>query len=190
MEIISKEEFLEQKEEYMQKIIDGAVFIYPTDTIYGIGCNANLDSAVSKIREIKQREENPFSIIAPSLDWLKENCAINENANEWLEKLPGPYTFIFKIKNQSFSKQVNPNTNAVGIRMPNNWFTEIASEMNIPIVSTSANISGEPHMVSVQEGNQEIMNAVDFVIDEGTKKGKPSTIMDLTNENVIKEIKR
>ena len=76
MEILTKREVLMRKKELFRKIKEGAIFIYPTDTIYGIGCNAQDENAVLKIREIKNRPDTPLSVWVPSLKWIKENCEL------------------------------------------------------------------------------------------------------------------
>ena len=103
MEIITKTELQLRYEEVLQRIQDGAVFIKPTDTIYGLSCNALNKKAVEKIREIKDRATNPFSVVAPSLDWIRKNCFLDKKALGWLDKLPGPYTLITKLKNKKAS---------------------------------------------------------------------------------------
>ena len=95
----------------IDSMIKGAVFIHPTDTIYGIGCNAEVSSAVRKVRQLKARATNPFSVIAPSLEWINENCVVTKEADEWLEKLPGPYTLILKLKNNCVARSVNSGLN-------------------------------------------------------------------------------
>ena len=77
MRILTKEEFLLEKIQLFEEILDGAVFVYPTDTIYGIGCNATDEKAVRKLRELKGRPTNPFSVIVPSTEWILENCILN-----------------------------------------------------------------------------------------------------------------
>ena len=92
MRILNFEEINLEKQSIIDSIINGAVFIYPTDTIYGIGCNAQNPNSVKKIRLLKGRAASPFSVIAPSLNWVMENCIVTKEAGEWLEKFPGPYT--------------------------------------------------------------------------------------------------
>ena len=182
MIVISKEEFLENSESFTKKILDGAVFIYPTDTIYGIGCDAANDSAVKRIREIKQRDEKPFSIAVPSRAWIEENCEVNQTAIPYLNKLPGPYTLLLKLKKNSVSKFVT-NTGIVGVRIPDNWFAKVIAGLAMPIVSTSANITAQKHMSSMQNLHSDVANKVDFIIYEGEKSGSPSAIIDLTKES-------
>jgi tRNA threonylcarbamoyl adenosine modification protein (Sua5/YciO/YrdC/YwlC family) len=191
MRIITKEEFDINKEYLLKQIKNGAIFIHPTDTIYGIGCNALDSKAVSKVRKIKKRPKTPFSVIAPSKKWIKENC--NNKSyyfNKWISKLPGPYTMILKLKNKEvISKEVNSGLNTLGVRIPNHWFSKVAKELNIPIITTSANVVGGDFMTSLEDLSQEIKSKVDFIIYEDEKKARPSKIIDLTKEKT-KIIKR
>src|SRR3989338_6751017 len=148
MRILTKEEAIAEKRDLIEKIIDGAVFIHPTDTIYGLGCNALKPNAVKKIRAIKDRAQNPFSVIAPSKQWIFDNCLVSEDAIEWMEKLPGPYTLILKVRNNSVAEEVNPKLKTLGIRIPEHWFSSFVEEMEVPIVTTSANKMGNDFMTS------------------------------------------
>ena len=85
---------------------DGGIILYPTDTIWGIGCDATNKEAVRKIRDIKKSEQ-PFSVIAPGKKWIMDNCVVHEHANEYLEKLPGPYTLIFKLKKTALRQRID-----------------------------------------------------------------------------------
>ena len=103
MQTLSKEELELRIEEVVNKIKEGKLFIHPTDTIYGIGCDATNPHAVEKVKELKKRPKNSaLSIIAPSKDWIRENCELTKEATEWLGKLPGPYTLILKLKNKNY----------------------------------------------------------------------------------------
>ncbi len=181
--IITKGILEEKKESYLKRIEEGAIFVHPTDTIFGLGCKATDDATIKKLREIKNAPKVPFSIIAPSKEWILKNCEINEKAKEWLNKLPGPYTLILKLKNKkAVSQHVNPDGNTIGVRIPNHWISEYVKELGFPIISTSANLIGEEYTHDIDEFNPKITNNVDFIIYDGNNIGKPSDIIDLTQE--------
>ncbi len=181
--IIDKKYFLENRNETINAIKAGKIFIYPTDTIYGIGCNAENESAVNKIRLLKQRELKPFSIIAPSFEWIENLCRVDKKiSTELKSKLPGPYTFFLNIRNdRTVSEIINPLENStIGIRIPKHWFTEIIAEAGVPFITTSVNISGMPYMKNIEDLDETIKNDVDFIIYEGEINGRESTKIDLT----------
>ena len=188
MRILNFDEFKMEKPSIIDAIIRGAVFIHPTDTIYGIGCNAELSNAVKKVRQLKGRATNPFSVIAPSLEWINKNCVVTKEAEEWLEKLPGPYTLILKLKNNCVARDVNSGLNTLGIRIPNHWIRNVAAEAEIPVVTTSVNRANEDYMTSLEDLDPAIKSSIDFVLYEGKKEGKPSKIIDLTE--AVKVIER
>ena len=182
MRILNFEEFNLEKPSIIDAITRGAVFIHPTDTIYGIGCNAQLSSAVKKVRKLKARASNPFSVIAPSLGWIHENCIVTKEAEEWLEKLPGPYTLILKLKNNCVAKNVNSGLSTLGIRIPNHWIRKLVEEAEVPVVTTSVNKSNEEYMTSLEDLDPSTKGGIDFLVYEGIKEGKPSKIIDLTKD--------
>lgn len=150
------------------------IFIYPTDTIYGIGCDATNEILVNKIREIKKRDNKPFSVIAPSVKWILENFEVDE---ELINKyLPGPYTLLLKKKNSDFLKSVSDNE-YVGIRIPDCEFTKKIQETGKPIVTTSVNLSGQPFATEIENVDKNILDSVDEVFDVGKLNGKPSTLV-------------
>ncbi len=186
MEVITKDEFIVNKDEYFGRIKQGAVFIHPTDTIYGLGCDATNNHAVAMIRKIKQRQDNPFSIIAPSKKWIYDNCEVSQSALKWVEKLPGPYTLIFKLtNNKAVSPQTNTGMETLGIRIPNHWFSRVATLTGLPIVTTSANISGGDFMTSIDNMDSTIGRKVSFIIYEGEKRGRPSTLVNLVEKKIV-----
>ncbi|HII71693.1 TPA: Sua5/YciO/YrdC/YwlC family protein [Candidatus Woesearchaeota archaeon] len=184
MKVVTKKEFLKDKERYIGWIKEGAVFIYPTDTLYGIGCNAKKPGPVRAIREVKGRERGPFSVIAPSKEWIRENCRV---VGRWLDRLPGAYTLIMKMKKRCVSTEVSRGS--LGVRMPKNWFAGVVEEAGVPIVTTSVNRHGERPLVSLKKVPQDIKSVVDFAVDDGLISGRPSTLVVLTGKKA-KIIKR
>ena len=110
----------------------------------------------------------------PSLDWVKEHCHVTE---EELSKLPGPYTLILKLKDSPLADNVT-NNNKIGIRYPEHWFSEIVKELNIPLITTSVNKTKRPNMTSLSDLDKDIEDQVEFIIYEGLKNGKPSTVIE------------
>ncbi len=185
-QVITKEEFQLKKHEILSKVEDGAIFIHPTDTIYGIGCDATNESAVKKVREAKQRYSKPFSVIAPSKTWIRENCEVNPEVIKYLKKLPGPYTLILKLKKDNhIAKNVKGGLPTLGVRIPDHWSTKIAEELDKPIITTSANIVGKEFMTSLDNLDISIKNKIDFILYEGEKRGRPSTLIDLSQEETL-----
>lgn len=157
-----------------EEVLVGKIFIYPTDTIYGLGCNAMNENAVQKIREIKNRDKNkPLSIIAPSIEWIKENFITDMILEKYL---PGPYTLILKKKVMNFLSHIS-NSDSLGVRIPNSEFTKRIQGIGVPFITTSVNISGEPFANKISNIKPEILNKVDFIIDNGILSGKPSTLV-------------
>ncbi len=162
-----------ETERLIRDIKAGKIFIYPTDTIYGLGCNALIEEAVNKIREMKKREEKPFSVIAPSFAWIEKNFIVDLDLKKYL---PGPYTLILKKKNPDFLKWVS-STDKLGIRIPNSEFCYIIQKSNVPFITTSVNISGEKHAKKIKDVKKAILDKVDYVINAGDLNGNASTIV-------------
>jgi len=157
---------------------EGGIIIYPTDTVYGIGCNAFNKKSVEKIREIKGSDSKPFSVAVNGIEGVHAVAKVNEWQEETLsEKLPGPYTFVLEKK--SFISD-NVSRNGIGVRIPDHEHClALLESVDFPLVTTSANLSGRPPARSVKEIPKEILDRVDFVLDAGELAGKPSTVVDL-----------
>jgi len=182
MKTIKLEELLKDRalrKEVIRDIKDGKIFIYPTDTVYGLGCNAFQGPSVKSIREIKNTG-HPFSIIAPSKDWIKRNFHLP--SPKYLDKLPGPYTLILKKKRPTFLTSSSIYF-SLGVRIPDHPLTKIIQEADVPFITTSANVSGLPTIKEVNEKiSARLRLGVDIAIDGGKIEGKPSQIIDLTGE--------
>ncbi len=189
MRVVTKDEFEMKNHQFAQMVRDGEIFVYPTDTIYGIGCDATNHECVKKVREIKQRPDMPFSIIAPSKEWIRDNCEVDSIAEEWIGKLPGPYTLVLKLRNKkAVSRHVNNGLDTIGVRIPDHWISGFVSSLNKPIVTTSANVSGNEFMTSIDDLDSKVHSKLNFVLYEGEKKGKPSQVV-MLDAGVI-QIKR
>ncbi|MBU1975524.1 MAG: threonylcarbamoyl-AMP synthase [Nanoarchaeota archaeon] len=187
MEIINQDEFNQKRLAYIKKMKDW-IFIYPTDTIYGIGCDATNDELVKKIRDLKKSTQ-PFTVIAPSKKWIQDNCETSDLVQEWMENLPGPYTLIIKLKNlDCVAPSILNGKTTLGIRIPENWFAKVVEELEVPVVTTSANLSGENFMTKIEDLDPDLKAGADIIIYEGEIMGKPSTLVIIDHEDVhIKE---
>lgn len=167
--------------EIAKRINAGEVFIYPTDTVYGIGCDALNEKAVERVYEAKGRDfKKPMSVAFSDIMQLKKYVSVDEKQLEMIkQKLPGAYTFI--VKNKAIPKRVAAGLDTIGIRIPDHSrMLALIREANTPIVTTSANLAGGKPASSVHELSSEMLARVDFVIDGGKcGSGKPSTILDL-----------
>lgn len=163
-----------EEQEIIKQITKGKIFIYPTDTIYGIGCDGTNIKAVNKIKEIKQREaDKPLSIIAPSINWINKNLIVDCDLDKYL---PGPYTIILKKKNPKFLSHVS-NTDSLGVSIPDHEFTRMIQKSGLPFVTTSVNLSGEPFIKEIPEISHDILEHIDHIIDYGPLTGNPSKLI-------------
>lgn len=162
---------------------DGLI-VYPTETVYGLGCDAFSDNAIHRVYEVKKRPvSNPISIAVCDLEMAIAVTLMSDIEQEFIEKfLPGPVTAIVKA-NRCLPSILTGGTGYIGIRMPDNETAlNIINEFDAPITSTSANISGgKPPM----EFN-EITVVYDLFIDGGILPGTPSTVVDLANKKIIR----
>ncbi|MDE1865725.1 MAG: threonylcarbamoyl-AMP synthase [Candidatus Micrarchaeota archaeon] len=180
MEIINEAIIESRMREMIGEIKAGKLFVYPTDTIYGVGCDATNGPAVRRVREIKRREAKPFSVIAPSIEWIERNCIISSKGRNWLDRLPGPYTLILRLsRKDSVAKEVNEGLETLGVRIPDNWFAKMIEKSGVPFVTTSVNLGGRPHMTSIDDIDQSIRASVDYLVYEGPLRGRPSKVIDL-----------
>ena len=160
----------------LEEIRTGSVLVYPTDTIYGIGCNALIADSVRRIRKIK-KAEHPFSVIAPSTEWILKNLVVENRKS--LDVLPGPYTLIFRKREPFFLREVSPIP-TLGVRIPAHPITKIVREIGIPFVTTSANLSGKQPVRKASEAKR--LKGVNYIIDGGTLANPPSIVVDLSGE--------
>lgn len=175
----------EDVKEAVRAIKNGGVIVYPTDTIYGIGCSFFSASAIDKIYEIKQRDKSqPFSVAFNSIEQAQDYVILNlkeqEVIKQKMEDKSQGWTFIVKKKSIMFLHPSFKST--LGIRIPEHEVVKAITKEAGPIITTSANISGQPAPARFEELNKEILEKVDVVLKGTCNTGKPSIIYDLTKE--------
>lgn len=167
-------------------IRDGGVILYPTDTIWGLGCDPNNDDAIKKIFRIKRRTESKSLIIL-----VCENNSIDKFVEtphpisyDLMEQWKKPLTIVFP-RAKGVSKLVISEENTIGIRITKEYFSlNLLKELKHPIVSTSANLSGMPSPISFNSVSQEIKDNVDYIVDYKKDRFtdmKPSTIIKISD---------
>ncbi|QDK79435.1 threonylcarbamoyl-AMP synthase [Spirosoma sp. KCTC 42546] len=167
---------------------DGAVIIYPTDTIYGMGCDIHNARAVERVARIKgiKPTKNDFSFICYDLSHIADYARVSNQAFKLMKSvLPGPFTFILQATN-NVPKLLNTNKKTVGIRVPDNDIPRlIVHELGNPIITTS--IRDEDEIIEYSTDPELIFekfqNQVDIVIDGGYGGNVPSTIVDATDDD-------
>jgi L-threonylcarbamoyladenylate synthase len=183
MQIISKEQVTDDL--FIKAFEHHELFIYPTDTIYGIGCSARDEQAVEHLRNTKRIPNNkPLSILVPNKNWIYDTCEITSKIQEWIDKLPGPYTLILRLRNPNAVAKNITFDGTIAVRIPDHWMSVLVNKLNIPIVTTSANISGETFMTSLDDLSEDIKKHMTFVIYEGEKKAHASSIINLVTSEV------
>jgi len=166
---------------------NGAVIIYPTDTVYGMGCDIHNARAVERVARIKgiKPNKNDFSFICYDLSHIADYARVGNQAFKVMKRLlPGPFTFLLDA-NTNVPKLLNTNKKTVGIRIPDNDIPrEIVRELGNPIITTSIRdedevieYSTDPELIYEKFGN-----LVDIVIDGGYGGNVASTIIDATTD--------
>ncbi|MBI5816757.1 MAG: threonylcarbamoyl-AMP synthase [Nitrospinae bacterium] len=169
--------------EAAQIVLAGGVMVYPTDTIYGLGCGIFSKSAIERIAKAKLREGNkPFSFVCRDVAQISEFAFVSNWAYRLVNRLlPGPYTFILEARKTAIPKKMIGKRNTVGIRIPDspvcNMLVEIIGH---PIVSTSVNLAGGEPLNDPADLPAEISRFVDVVVSAGPLISEPSTVVDLT----------
>ena len=180
-------------EKQIKKIVDclsnGGLIIYPTDTIYGIGCDIFNHKAIEKVARIKNVDvkKNNFSFICQDLSQVSDFIKPLNNSTFKLMKrlLPGPYTFVLEANNNVPKLFENKKKN-VGIRIPDNSIIlEIVRAFGHPILTTSLPQNEEDYPTDPELIYEEFGEMVDIVIDGGYGNNIASTILDCTSDEIL-----
>ena len=175
-------------------IKEGGIILYPTDTVWGIGCDATNPEAVAKIYQLKKRAETQSMIVLMNGEKMMYNVFkdIPEVAWQIMDLSEKPTTLILD-KPRNVATNLLAADNTLGIRIVKEPFCfKLMEKMKKPLVSTSANISGQPTPITFAAISPEIINGVDYVVNLHRDKiaGKPSTIIKLTSDSQVKVIRK
>lgn len=173
---------------------EGGVILYPTDTIWGIGCDATNEDAVRRVYEIKQRQDSKAMLVlvdsSVKVDFYVQD--VPEVAWDLIELADKPLTIIYSGA-RNLAVNLLAEDGSVGIRVTNEEFSKrLCQQFRKAIVSTSANISGQSSPKSFNEISEEVKSAVDYIVgyrQEEMSNPKPSSIIKLDKGGVIKIIR-
>lgn len=171
----------------VEALKNGAVVVYPTDTVYGLGCSIYAKDAIERIHRIKRQDPSkPFSFVIPDLKEISTYAQVSKYAYRALRHhLPGPYTFILPASRE-VPKKLWSKRKTVGIRVPNNkTCLMIVQELGHPVVSTSVtdiegNVLNNPEDIEKHLGK-----LVDIIVNGGRLGGTPSSVIDLTEDTPV-----
>jgi tRNA threonylcarbamoyl adenosine modification protein (Sua5/YciO/YrdC/YwlC family) len=186
-------------EQIRDELQNGAVMLYPTDTVYAIGCDINAKSALQKVRQIKRlANDKPLTFLCPSLSNVATYALVSDTAYRIMKHLiPGPYTFILPATKLVPRLVQNPKRKTTGIRVPFHTSCQmLLTALDNPIISTSAHLPPEEsngREPLEEEGNlsrvdlfDRLDNVVDVIVDTGEEpQYQVSTILDMTGEEPI-----
>jgi L-threonylcarbamoyladenylate synthase len=165
-----------------QIVRQGGLVVYPTETVYGLGCDPLNVKAVKRILEAKGNRNKPLPIMITSIVDAEKVALFSLNGKKLAAKFwPGPLTLVFP-KKQSLSDVVTLGFDSVGLRIPdNNVALQLIRLSRGLLIGSSANRTGEEPPRSIQEISEELKELVDVILDGGpTIQGLPSTVVDLT----------
>lgn len=190
-----RKKYKEDIEKACEVMFNGGIILYPTDTIWGIGCDATNPEAVKRVYEIKKRIDSKALITLVDSP-AKVNAYVQdmpEIAWDLIEFATKPLTIIYD-KARNLAENLLAEDGSAGIRVTNEPFSkDLCMRFKKPIVSTSANISGEPSPQNFSEVSNEIISAVDYVVkyrQDEKAKAAPSSIIKLGNKGEVKIIRQ
>jgi L-threonylcarbamoyladenylate synthase len=169
----------------LQTLTNGGVIIYPTETLYGLGALISSSQAAERIFQIKGRNHDmSLPILVRDFEMLEDYASVPVNYAEIVRKnMPGPFMAILNLKKDT-NKLITGGKDKIGIRISSNKFVKLLMEqVDVPLISTSANISGTDNIYDINALISLFENKVDLIIDSGSiSPSKGSTIVDFTVE--------
>lgn len=168
----------------------GGIIAIPTDTIYGLACDALNEKAVKRLYELKSRQKSkPIAIFAPNLEIAQKFLEFDKKSIEIANNfLPGALTLVLKAKNTDFVQKIPKllvNNSFIGLRIPNNEFCEkLLGDFGGILAVTSANISNKDCANNINDIKEYFQDNLDLIIDAGDLGSNASTVIKIDNENI------
>jgi len=167
----------------------GGIVIYPTDTVYGLGCSVENKNAIERIHLIKrQRADKPFSFVCSDLTNISNYAHVSNAAFKIMKHLiPGPYTFVLPAaKMKNVPKILVSKRKTVGVRVPDSEATlALVKQLGHPILSTSTTAEGGEVLTDITDIIDTYRNIVELILDAGPLTSQQSTVLDLTGEEPV-----
>ncbi len=174
----------------VEQVVDilkrGGIVAYPTDTTYGIGCSIFSKKGLERIYQVKQRDKRkPFSFICADLSEVSRYTRLTNQAFKIMKRyLPGPYTFVLEASRE-VPDLLTTRQKTVGIRIPDNPVCmAIVQSLGIPIVTTSANLSGDDPVGDPLEILRQFGKNIDIVVDGGLLATEVSSVISLVGDQI------
>ena len=172
----------------VQALGNGAIMLYPTDTVYAIGCDLSVKSAIERVRNLKRlSSDKPLTFLCPSLSNIASYAIVGDSAYRVMKSLiPGPYTFILPATKLVPKLVMNPKRKTSGIRVPDHPISQaLLKALGNPIISTSAHLPDQQeNLIDLHSLFDALENQVDLIIDDGSSLAgvNLSSIIDFTAE--------
>ena len=172
---------------------EGGIILYPTDTIWGIGCDATNEEAIKKIYKLKQRTETKSMLVLVENERMLQNIVeVSSLAWDLIDLSEKPTTIIYDDP-KNVAKNIIADDNTLGIRMIEPIFLkQLIGKLKNPIVSTSANVSGDASPKNLSDISETIKNGVDYILDINvdSNSSKSSSIIKLTKDSKVTIIRK
>lgn len=165
---------------------DGGVIIYPTDTVYGLGCGLSNKKGIERIYELKKRnKKKPLSFVCSDLKHISQYAKVTDYAYKTMKRLlPGAYTFILEAS-RLVPKIILPKRSTTGIRVPDNQIClALIKELGEPIISTSVKTAQGESLSDPCLIKENFDRVVDLIIDGGIIMPEPSSVISLVDDNI------
>jgi L-threonylcarbamoyladenylate synthase len=186
-------DLLSEVNQCFEILTHGGLILYPTDTVWGIGCDATNETAVEKIYTLKQRSNTKTMICLVANDFMLEKhvTKVPELAYDIIDLSTKPTTIVYESP-KGVAKNLIAEDNTLAIRVAKDQFCQyLIKKFKKPIVSTSANIAGQPTPTCFKEIPDEILKGVDYIVnlDRDKINSTPSSIIMLGNDGTVKVIR-